>query len=1085
MSQLSILRALRAALFTLAVFTGLVSPVRAADAATTATAPAADQAAFFDGKIRPILEQHCYECHSHKAEKIKGGFLLDSRAALLTGGNSGAVVVPGKPAESLLIKAVSYTDPDLQMPPKGKRLSGDQVALLTEWVKQGLPWPGSKDEPVVAAKSRFTDADRAYWAFQPVREPKVPAVEPGGWAINAIDRFILHKLKAEGLQPAPPADRVALIRRATFDLSGLPPTPEEVAAFVSDASPQAYEKVVQRLLDSPRYGERWARHWLDLVRYAESDGYKADDERPNAWRYRDYVIQSFNHDKPYDRFILEQLAGDEIAPTDPEALVATGYLRHWIYEYNQRNVAAQWEHIVNDVTDVTGDVFLGLGMQCARCHDHKFDPILQKDYYRLQAFFAPMLPRDDLPLATPQQWMDYKTKLAQWESLTAEIRAQIDKIVKPHEVRAARSSVTKFPEEIQAMINKPPGERAPLEQQLAELAWRQVTYEYDRLETKLKGEEKTKLDALKKQLAEFDRYRPEPLPQAMLVTDVGPFAPPTVIAKGRNKGPVEPGFLSVLDEAPAHIERVPSAPNSTGRRTALARWLASPENPLTARVIVNRLWQYHFGRGLAAVTSDLGHLGDAPTHPELLDCLAARFVRDGWSLKKLHRLIMTSATYRQSAGHPMTETAQMKDPENRWLWRMNPRRLDAEQIRDAMLSVSGDLDLTDGGASVDSARPRRTIYTKLYRNKHDPLLDLFDAPDGYSSTPKRNATTSPVQSLLLINGDWTLARAAALASKLPTGDTDASDFVKAAYQRVYGRSPSAGELVTARAFLHEQARRIAPKTDGLAGPLTGELPGRSGKAARFESGTSQSRLQIPDNPSLPAYDFTVEAFVVLNSLYEDAAVRTIAARWDSKTDQPGWSFGVTSQKSAYTPRNLILQLVGDQAEDGVPGYEVVPSGLHLELGRPYYVAVTVRLADTTKAGVTFYVKDLARPEEPMQVAGVPHKVTATHRSNLPLVIGGRDNDRRSVWDGLIDDLRLSNVALSREQLLFDKPAATTSTVGYWRFDEQPGFAKDLSVRGNDIQSQALRVAGSVDPKTTARIDFCHVLLNSNEFLYVE
>src|SRR5262245_51390853 len=446
---------------------------------------------FYEQKIKPIFAENCYKCHSHAANKAKGGLMVDSAGSLRKGGDTGPIIVPGEPDKSLLLRAVRQTG-DLKMPPGDKKLSDEQIALLGQWVRMGAPVPAG-DQATKKVPGQITAEDRAWWAFQPVREPPVPAVTDNGWARNEIDQFIFQKLQAEGLKPSPEADRRTLIRRVYFDLIGLPPTLQEVDAFLADPSPRAYEELIDRLLASPRYGERWARHWLDLVRYAESDGFRIDEYRPHAWRYRDYVIRSFNDDKSYDRFVMEQLAGDEIAPDDPDALTATAFLRHTIYEYNQRNVRGQWEDMLNDLTDVTGDVFLGLGMGCARCHDHKYDPILQKDYYRLQAFFTPFLPRDDVPLATAQQRSDYQSKLAQWEAKTAAIRKQMEAIEAPYRKLAANGAIAKFPEEIQTLIRKPEAERTPLEHQLAELAYRQVLYEYVRLESKMKDEEKQQL----------------------------------------------------------------------------------------------------------------------------------------------------------------------------------------------------------------------------------------------------------------------------------------------------------------------------------------------------------------------------------------------------------------------------------------------------------------------------------------------------------------------------------------------------------------------------------------------------------------
>ncbi|MES2569218.1 MAG: DUF1549 and DUF1553 domain-containing protein, partial [Verrucomicrobiota bacterium] len=592
------------------------------------------------------------------------------------------------------IEAIGYRNEDLQMPPKGKRLTADQIATLTQWVEMGAPWPAEATKMVSRPKGRITQEDRKWWAFQPLADPPLPDREDDGWSSNGIDRFILRKFQESGVEPAPRASKAHLIRRLYFDLIGLPPSPEEVARFEADTSPEAWPRLVDSLLATPRYGERWARHWLDLVRYAESDGFRLDDYRPNAWHYRDYVIAAFNEDKPYNRFIEEQLAGDELFPDDPQARVATGYLRHWIYEYNNRDVPAQWTNILNDVTDVTADVFLGLGLQCARCHDHKFDPLLQKDYYRLQAFFAPILPRDDLSVATASQQAGYAEKLAAWELKTAPLREQIAILEAPYRKKAADEAIAKFPEETQALIHKPMVERTPLEHQLAELAYRQVQYEWGRLLNHVPGNDKQELIRLQKELTVFEREKPRPLPVAPGVGDVGPVAPPVRIPKKEQLGDIAPGVPTILDEAPARID--PTA-TSTGRRSALARWMTAPENPLVSRVIVNRVWQYHFGTGLAHTASDFGKLGRPPSHPELLDWMARRFMEEGWSFKKLHRLILLSSAWQQSTDPGMLagksegaippSASDAVSPEALPAGLLHQtRRLDAEQIRDAILA---------------------------------------------------------------------------------------------------------------------------------------------------------------------------------------------------------------------------------------------------------------------------------------------------------------------------------------------------------------------------------------------------------------
>ena len=1042
----------------------------------------------FSKTILPILKDTCFKCHSHSADKVKGGLMLDSREGLLAGGDSGAAMVPGKPEESLLIKAVSYEDADLQMPPprKGDRLSAEQIEVLRQWIRDGAHWPGS-DLPKTAKSKPFTDEDRAWWAIQPMRRVEPPKVAGDTWSRDSIDRFVLQKMSAAGLKPAPEADRRTLIRRLSFDLTGLPASPEDIDRFVADPSPDAYEQLVARLLQSPRYGERWARHWLDLVRYAESDGYRVDDYRPNAWRYRDYVIKAFNDDKPYDRFIAEQLAGDEIAPNSPDAITATSFLRLWIYEYNNRDAITQWQTILNDVTDTTSDVFLGLGIQCAKCHDHKFDPILQKDYFRLQAYFAALLPRDDVPAATAEEFLNYQSKLRAWEAKTAELRAEIDAIRRPYLDQADQDALSKLGQDLQGLIAKPRGERTPYEHQVAELAHQQVIYEEKyRTEGKIKGADRERLDALRKELAKFDELKPASLPDVMTATDVGPFAPATYVPKKKELGAIDPGILTLLDPAPAKIQPLPSAPNSTGRRAELARWLTQPDNPLTSRVMVNRVWQYHFGRGLSVNASDFGRLGETPTHPELLDWLATEFVRNGWSLKKLHEVIVTSATYRQAADHPDLAAGMTKDPDNKLLWHATIRRLEAEQIRDAMLAVSGELDLAPGGASVPPGKPRRTVYTKVMRNTRDPFLEVFDLPEGFTSTSKRNITTTPVQSLTMINGKFTLERARALAQRLLTsGRVEHADQIEEAFRQVLGRQPAPDERRMAASFLksaEDRVRRQEMKPVPLAF-VSEKMPFREGRAAVMKPGSHQDRFEAPAAENVALTEFTIEAFVVLKSVYEDGAVRTIVSQWNGDKSAPGWALGVTGKKSAFKPQTLVLQLTTGPGE-GEGGYEAIFSDLNLELNKPYYVAASVQMNETNETGVVFYRKDLSNDDEPLRSEGVGHRRTGAMPCVEPVTIGGRAAGEGHLFDGLIDDVRYSSRALAKEQLLLTSEGAGAETLGFWQFETETQYHRDVSGKGRDLKLKFEELKPLV-PEEAALADFCHVLLNANEFLYVD
>ncbi len=770
--------------------------------------PTREQIVFFETEVRPILARNCYRCHG--AKKQEGELRVDSREALLKGGESGEAVVPGNREESLLINAINHES--FEMPPD-KKLDEKAIAVLTKWVEMGAPWSvvTGKERAfdwAASGKMKFTEEDRSFWLFQPVKNPPVPEVADARWQKNPIDRFIYSKLQQAGITPAPPADRLTLIRRASYDLIGLPPTPEQVEEFLADPASDeiAFAKVVDRLLDSPHYGEQWGRHWLDLVRYAESDGFNQDAFRPTAWHYRDYVVESFNANKPYNQFVQEQLAGDEISPDDPAALVATGYLRHYIYEYNQRDARTQWDDILNNITDNVGEVFLGMGMNCARCHDHKFDPIPQDDYFRLKAFFAPMLPKDDVPLATAAQKKEYDRQLKIWEEKTAGIRAKIDAYLKDRLKSVAEKQIKMFPPDIQEIMHKPEDQRSAHEQQLAYLVNRQVIEKQQAYKKGILKQEKHKQYAeMMKELAAFDHLKPKPFPTAPSVTETSADPPVTIIPGSDATHAIAPGFISILSPEPAKIIPVSNKKTGTGRRTVLAKWLSDPDNRITTRVITNRIWQYHFGTGLVATANDFGHLGERPSHPELLDWLTLQFVKNGWSFKKMHRLIMNTETYRLSARHPHPEQGELKDPANRLHWRGGIHRLTAEQIRDSALAVSGELQLDLGGPSVKGNSPRRSIYVIVKRNTKDEVLGAFDFAGGITSTAHRNVTTTPNQALLMINGQWLLARATAMANRLSAMNlkTDA-EKIEAACQLAYGRHPNRYEQEIFSSFLQNR-----------------------------------------------------------------------------------------------------------------------------------------------------------------------------------------------------------------------------------------------------------------------------------------
>ena len=683
----------------------------------------------------------------------------------------------------------------------------------------------------------FTERQRSYWAFQRVERPAVPEARRRDRLRNPVDAFILHKLEEKQIEPGEPADKVTLLRRAYFDLIGLPPTPQNVAAFLRDDDPDAFAGVVDRLLASPQYGERWGRHWLDLARYAESEGFKSDETRPNAWRYRDYVIQSFNQDKPYDLFIKEQVAGDELWPDHVDALIATAFNRNFPDETNAANLRQRRQEILHDMTDTVGATFLGLTYGCAKCHDHKFDPIRQKDYYRLQAFFANTAEDDDIILLGAEDRREYEAGLAKWEEATKDTRARIEELFQPAKEKAWEHQVARRAPETRVMLRGPLAAQSPYDRQI----YRKHLWEMRFLNTEarlsrgLEDEQKEEYERLRAQLDAFDHLYPSEPPKATGVRDIGRQAPPTyILGVGSHEAPgeeVRPGFLSILDPEPAEIPHLPHV-DSSGRRTALAHWLADPENPLTPRVMVNRIWHYHFGRGIVATPSDFGLMGEPPTHPELLDWLSNEFIKSGWSVKHMHRLIMNSATYQQSSAY--RDDAHRADPLNRLFWRFRPQRLEGEVIRDAALAVSGMLHWQMGGPGVfpplpegaptprggwdtpDDAKDaqRRSVYVFVRRNARYPMLLAFDMPDTHESCARRTVTTTAPQALLMLNNDQFLGWARGFAGRvLKTNGTDWGEGISDAYTLAFSREPDGWEKDKALTFLDEQERLIAERQE--------------------------------------------------------------------------------------------------------------------------------------------------------------------------------------------------------------------------------------------------------------------------------
>jgi len=815
---------------------------------------------FFERKIRPVLAERCYGCHSARAEKLRGGLRLDTSEGLRKGGTSGVAVVARDPAASLLVRAIRHEEADLKMPPKG-RLTPEQVADFEAWVRLGAPLPA----PVAGPEKR-----RDHWAFRPPVEPPLPRVRQEDWVRTPIDRFILERLEAQGLRPAPAADRRTLLRRLSFDLVGLPPAPEDVDAFLADGAGDAYEKVVERLLASPRYGERWGRHWLDVARYADTKGYSFGGTRfPYAYAYRDWVIRAFNEDLPYDRFLALQIAAERLAE-DPRDLAAAGFL----------TVGRRFLNNVQDIIDDRIDVVIrgtqALTLGCARCHDHKYDPIPTADYYALYAVFAGAREPDEPPLLGPapdtDAYRSYERErrakqeaadrflgtrgaellaslktpeaIARYLSAAHEMRNLHENEVKPEAKRrklnpavlarwwwflreAVKSRDPLFQAWHEAESRSEAAKRygellAPREELLHRVffdpaEWLVNLFYPDGgpmkkapanpVELILEDDDRKKLGDLRKQVEELEYRHAGAPPRAMILEDDPSPGPARVFVRGNPKNPgaeVSPRFLEALSGRPFARGRVD-----------LARAIASPENPLTARVMVNRVWHWHFGAGLVRTPSDFGVRGELPSHPEILDWLARRFVESTWSVKDLHRLIVRSAVYRQrSEGDPDTVRS---DPENLLLGRMNPRRLDAESLRDALLAVSGELDLSAGGRGVDpTSGRRRTVYSTIDRQAIPGFLRAFDFASPDTHAPQRVLTTVPQQALFVMNSPFVQDRSRALARRV-AAEPDPDRRIARLFARTLGRPPTAGETELGRRFL-ETPNSCCPECERGFGP---------------------------------------------------------------------------------------------------------------------------------------------------------------------------------------------------------------------------------------------------------------------------
>lgn len=861
-----------------------------------------DPIEFFKQRVLPVISSNCLNCHS--AAKM-GGLQLDSREHVLTGGNSGPAIVPGKPEESLLIRAVAHTHERLKMPPQHK-LTDQQIADLKAWVEAGAHWGGAAAAAVTPKSNQYaiTAEQRRFWAFQPVKKPAVPNVQYRAWVKNPLDNFILAKLESKGLRPVAPADKRTLIRRATFDLVGLPPTPEEVENFLKDASPNAFAKVVDRLLASPQYGERWGRHWLDVARYADADQLGlGEDPFPNAFRYRDWVISAFNQDMPYNEFVQAQIAGDLLETDANRGELRPGLglfgLGPWYYKIVEPAKARADER--HDRVDVLTRGFLGLTVACARCHDHKYDPISHKDYYALAGVFA-NTEYQEYPLSSPSIVEEYKAKKQKITDQEAAIKKLLDaarirvgeQLANDTEryLRAAQSTAggqTPHPEaldtetlarwgayiqapqkehpylntrpvkpaEFAATVRKVIDEKKSIDEYNIKILeasknskdpydifckgcnaetktlprdkyvlWTDLfaakqrsnekepgLYYYDdkHIDRFFTASEKEQVAALQEELKRLKKALPTHYPFLHAITDVERSADLPVHLRGDpyNLGdPVPRRFLPILSSS-----EPPAFRNGSGR-VELAKVIASPDNPLTARVIVNRIWKYHFGNGIVRTLSNFGKAGDTPSHPELLDYLAMRLLENKWSIKAMHREMMLSAAYALSS--ESSAPGQAADPDNRLLWRANRNRLDVEALRDSLLFISGKLDTTEGGPSVawDEKNNRRTVYGKVSRFRLERMLTLFDFPDPTITCEQRAVTNVPLQRLFFLNSDLMSTSAKGFSErvwKATAGDDSAR--VTEAYRILFGRQPSDSERNAGLKFLQN--------TEGASDNMTG------------------------------------------------------------------------------------------------------------------------------------------------------------------------------------------------------------------------------------------------------------------------
>ncbi len=1041
---------------------------------------------FFEKKIRPVLIEHCYECHSAETKNLKGSLLLDTKHGLLEGGDSGTSLVPGKPEESLLLETLRYGEESYQMPPKGK-LSDEIIANFEKWIAMGAPDPrNSKQKKTVKTEIDFEKA-REFWSFQVPKSYAAPKVKQNNWPSKKLDYFILAAQEAKGMHPSPAADKKTLIRRAYFDLVGLPPTPEEVEQFVKDTSPQAYERVIDRLLQSPHYGERWGRHWLDVARYAEDNTNMGPHNGPfpHAYRYRDWVIKAFNEDMPYDEFIIRQLATDFLPETGPEDYPALGYMGlgpsyHKEVALSQLTLENRYADDWEDRVDSLCRGLLGLTMACARCHDHKYDPLTVEDYYGIAGVFAsvrqttrPIIP--DAEVAKTQPARDKANKLTEQNTKLTDQNREVNRRIALLKLEIKKAGKTEFP-----LIAPRPDlkKQTTISFPIAPEELKQKTALVAKNLKTIK-ENKAKVAEIKKATPGFDlpvanalteeQIRVEEITKDRMKIVYYPDKPRdlNVFIRGNagNLGKLVPRrFVEVLSK-----EGLKPFKQGSGR-LELAQSIASRENPLTARVMVNRIWQHHFGEGLVDTPSNFGKTGSLPSHPELLDDLTVWFLDQGWSIKKLHRLIMLSATYQQTSNVTLTEVQKKQDPKNRLLSYFNRRRLEAEVYRDVLLAAGGNLDATQSGSSGDIDDPkfkRRGIYATVSRHKLSTYLQSYDFPDPAIHAARRSKTTTPLQQLFVLNSPFVRQQAQLLAKRFE--DESSEQRIDAVYQHLFSRAPSASETQVGLRFLESTESETAGKPDSIHD----QIPTFTGK--RMKADVKQLGNQ-----------YSVELWLK-NSIPNDKRVITgyfFSRGKDSAPKAAGDHVGIAGKYKTNKEGRLVF-FNGDQHRQSLFGNTMIQPGTwnHVVFTR-------------NQQQIQVYLNGNPKPEISGQ-AKPGYTAGATE-----IIIAGR-NDNFSNFEGQLGGVALFNRVLNPNEIQKHFQAAklkkdkishadyiasvlASAPLSCWplRIDN-PNLsqATDITKQKNNGVYEGRQ---NIDPKKLTQWQrYCQALLCSNEMMFVD